>query len=125
MLIKEYTEPVEVKTPQDVYNQMRDIKNIKEYFVVFYLTTRNQIIAREIISIGILNQCLIHPREVFRGAIVRNCHSIILAHNHPSGDTSPSDEDIKVTKRLQDAGDILGIEVLDHVIVGKGYQSII
>jgi DNA repair protein RadC len=98
---------------------MQDIKDTsKEIFIVFHLDTKNQIIKREIISIGTLNSSLVHPREVFRNAIISNVDSIILAHNHPSGDATPSEEDNEITKQLVKAGDILGIRVLDHVIVG-------
>jgi DNA repair protein RadC len=89
----------------------------KECFAVFFLNTQNQIISREIISIGTLNASLIHPRECFRTAISKNCAAVIFVHNHPSGSLEPSDEDIAVTKRLKDAGKLIGIEVLDHVIV--------
>ncbi len=96
----------------------------KEHFCVFFLNTQNQIISREIISIGTLNTSLIHPRECFRTAILKNSAAVIFAHNHPSGSLEPSDEDIAVTKRLKDAGKLIGIEVLDHVIVtGESHKS--
>jgi len=125
--IKEYKKKTNMNSPHDIYKFMKDIKDIeKELFVVFYLDTKNNIIAREIISIGTLNSAIIHPREVFRNAIVRNCNSIILSHNHPSGDVEPSQEDITITKRLKEAGEVIGIKVLDHVIVGdKLFNSII
>ena len=105
---------------QDVYEQLTDIKDAnKEIFVAFYLNTKNEVIAREIISIGILNASLIHPRETFRGAILHNANSIILAHNHPSGTTDPSAEDKNVTQQLQQAGEILGIKLLDHIITTR------
>lgn len=106
--------------PEDVYHELKDIRNNKkEHFLVFYLDTRNQEIKREIISIGSLNASLVHPREVFEPAVRNIAAHILIAHNHPSGDCTPSDEDIKLTRRLTEAGKILGIEILDHIIVTK------
>lgn len=105
-------------SPKDVWERMEDIRGSKkEHFVVFYLDSRNQEIQREIISVGTLNESLVHPREVFEGAIKHNAAGIILAHNHPSGDTDPSEADIEITKKLIHAGKILDIRVIDHVIV--------
>ncbi len=114
-------------TPKDVWEAMSDIRSSKkEHFVVFYLNARNQEIEREIISVGTVNASLVHPREVFEGAIKNNATSIILAHNHPSGDTEPSQDDIEITKKLVHAGKILDIRVVDHVIVtDKEFLSII
>ncbi len=101
---------------------MADIRgNKKEHFVVFYLDTRNQQIKREIISVGTLNASLVHPREVFEPAIRYNAAHVIVAHNHPSGDPEPSQEDFTLTRRLVDAGKILGIALLDHVIMTKEF----
>ncbi|MNG08972.1 hypothetical protein D3C84_923670 [compost metagenome] len=85
-----------------------------------FLNTKNQVVARETLSIGTLNASLVHPREVFREAIKRSSASIICAHNHPSGDPAPSPEDITLTQRLREAGTLIGIEVLDHLIIGDG-----
>lgn len=107
-------------TPKDVWNELKDIRdNKKEHFVIFFLDTRNQEIKREIISIGSLNANLVHPREVFEPAVRHLAAQIILAHNHPSGDTEPSEDDLEITKRLSEAGIILGIELIDHIIVTK------
>ena len=107
-------------SPKDVWERMEDIRGSKrEHFVVFYLDSRNQEIKRNIISIGILNESLVHPREVFENAIKHNAASIIIAHNHPSGDVDPSQDDIEITKKLTNAGKILGIKIIDHVIVTK------
>lgn len=109
-----------ILSPKDVWENCQDIRNHKkEHFVVFFLDTRNQQIQREIISIGTLNANLVHPREVFEPAILHNAAQIIVCHNHPSGNPEPSDEDLAITRRLQEAGKILGIEVLDHVVVTK------
>ncbi|MCK5333958.1 MAG: DNA repair protein RadC, partial [Candidatus Aenigmarchaeota archaeon] len=83
-----------------------------------YLDTKNRIIRDEIVSVGTLNSSLVHPREIFKGAIKESANAIILVHNHPSGDPTPSEEDKEVTKRLSDAGELLSINMLDHVIVG-------
>ena len=107
-----------VLSPHDVWQQCTDIRdNKKEHFVVFFLDTRNQKICREVISVGTLNANLVHPREVFEPAIKNNAAQILVVHNHPSGDCAPSDDDLAVTKRLTDAGTLLGIEVVDHVVV--------
>ena len=107
-----------ILSPKQVFEESRDLRNNKkEHFVVFYLDTRNQEIKRETISMGTLNANLVHPREVFEPAIKNNAAQIIVAHNHPSGDAEPSADDLAITKKLAEAGKILGIEVLDHVIV--------
>jgi len=109
-----------ISTPKDAADEVTNIrKNKKENFVVLYLNARNQVIHKETISIGTLNASVVHPREVFQPAITKSAASIILAHNHPSGDTTPSDDDIELTKRIIKAGEIMGIEVLDHVIVSE------
>ncbi|NMB26871.1 MAG: DNA repair protein RadC [Tissierellia bacterium] len=96
--------------------EMRYLK--KEHFKIAILDTKNQIISIENISIGNLNASIVHPREVFNIAIKRSANSIILIHNHPSGDPTPSTEDINITHRLIEAGNIIGIKVLDHIIIG-------
>jgi len=114
-----------IMTPKDVWIELKDIRdNKKEHFVVFYLDSRNQLIKKEIVSIGTLNSNLAHPREVFEPAIKNLAGQIIISHNHPSGENQPSDEDAQLTKRLIEAGKILGIEIIDHVIVtSNGYFS--
>lgn len=109
-----------ILSPREVWDEMKEIRdNKKEHFVVFFLDVRNQIIKKEIISIGTLNTSLVHPREVFEPAIRYSAAQIIISHNHPSEDSTPSEEDILVTKKLIQAGKILDIEILDHVIVTK------
>lgn len=114
-----------ILSPREVWEQLKDLcDNKKEHFVVFFLDTQNQEIKRELISVGTLNASLVHPREVFEPAIKHLASQIILAHNHPGGSLEPSEQDQFLTKRLSDAGRILGIEILDHVIVSKrGYSS--
>lgn len=94
----------------------------KEHFWALYLDSRNSIRRIELVSLGTLNAALVHPREVFSPALTTHAAGIIVSHNHPSGDPEPSEDDIILTKRLQEAGKILGIEVLDHVIIGKEGQ---
>jgi DNA repair protein RadC len=84
------------------------------------LNTKHAVIAKKIVSIGHLNASLVHPRELFKDVIKKSSAAVILVHNHPSGDPTPSDEDIRVTKRLCEAGELLGIKVLDHIIVAGG-----
>jgi DNA repair protein RadC len=90
----------------------------REAFIVLLLDVKHRVIAEEVVSIGILDGSLIHPREVFKAAVAGSAAGIIVAHNHPSGDPKPSGQDAEVTKRLRKAGEILGIPVVDHVIVG-------
>lgn len=109
-----------INSAKDVVAQLQELRTMKkEHFVVLYLNARSQLIHKETVSIGTLNASLIHPREVFKSAIDQLAASVILAHNHPSGSAEPSEDDLEVTKRLKEAGRILGIEVLDHVIVTK------
>ncbi|WP_346885275.1 RadC family protein [Clostridium sp. UBA4395] len=116
-----------VSSPKDVSNyMMRQMKGLKkEYFKLIMLNTKNIIISVKDISIGNLNSSIVHPREVFIEAIKLSSASVILCHNHPSGDPTPSKEDILITKRLKECGTLLGIEVLDHIIIGnKAYISL-
>jgi DNA repair protein RadC len=113
------TDRVNISKPSNVVPHLGHIKNSdKEHFVVLCLNARNQINTIETVSVGTLNASLVHPREVFKAAILQNSASIILAHNHPSDDVTPSREDLELNKRMVDAGEIMGIEVLDHLIVG-------
>ena len=118
---------VKIKTAEDVFNYFVDnlSDKKKEHFYVLFLDTKNIIIDKELVSVGTLNSSLIHPREVFKGAIKASANSVILVHNHPSGDNSPSKGDEEVTKIIKNAGDLLGIKVLDHIIIGRdGYTSL-
>ena len=116
-----------VKTPEDVVGLVRGrLKGKKkEHFLALLLDTRNQLIKVAEISVGSLDGSLVHPREVFKEAISATAASVIFAHNHPSGDPTASEDDIKLTKRLAEAGEIVGIDVLDHIIIGdKNYLSL-
>lgn len=109
-----------IRHPEDaadlVMEEMRSLD--REQFRALLLNTKHQLIGREIISIGTLNSSMAHPRELFKNAIKRSAAAMILVHNHPSGDPAPSQEDIGITKRMMEAGGIIGIEILDHLIVG-------
>ncbi len=114
-----------ISSPADVDRLLRGrIANLdRENFVVVLLNTKNEVTDTSLVSVGTLSASLVHPREVFKPAIRASAASVILAHNHPSGEVEPSREDREVTKRLKESAKILGIEVLDHVIVGDGYYS--
>ena len=118
-----------VRSPKDVFDLVRaDMEFLQvEHFDVIGLSTKNHVIFKENISIGSLNASIVHPREAFKGLIRRSCAACILVHNHPSSDPLPSDEDILLTKKLVECGKLIGIEVLDHIIVGAdggGYVSL-
>jgi DNA repair protein RadC len=107
-------------TAEDIWKSCADIRDSKkEHFLAFYLDTQNRLIERQIISIGTLNASLVHPREVFEPAVALHAAGVIVVHNHPSNTPEPSQEDREVTHRLAEAGKILGIALLDHVIVTK------
>lgn len=111
-----------IRSPRDaaevVMEQLRYLQ--KEHFVCLFLNTKNHIIAQETLSMGSLNASIVHPREVFRAAIKCSSASIVCVHNHPSGDPTPSSEDILITNRLVKAGELVGIDVLDHIVIGDG-----
>ncbi|NVN89182.1 MAG: DNA repair protein RadC [Desulfuromonadales bacterium] len=100
------------------HHEFRDSR--KEYFLVLLLDGKNRIIRRVQVSEGSLNQSIVHPREVFSPAVKESAAAMILVHNHPTGDPAPSQEDIAITRRLKEAGEIMGIRVLDHIIIGDG-----
>ena len=107
-----------ISAPGDSLHYLTDIKDHpREHFVCLYLNARNQVMRKEVVSIGSLSSAIVHPREVFGLAVALPVASVILAHNHPSGDVSPSQDDLNLTRRLVQVGEILGIDVLDHVII--------
>lgn len=116
---------ISLSEPKTVANYFRSVYQgeDKEMFCTLFLDTKNRPVKMETVSLGILNQTLVHPREVFRTAIRQGAHSILLAHNHPSGDPEPSSEDLSITRRLIMAGKIIGIPVLDHVIVAESHYT--
>ncbi|TKD70415.1 RadC family protein [Pseudalkalibacillus hwajinpoensis] len=109
-----------IRSPEDGANYvMEDMRFLsQEHFVCLYLNTKNQVLHRQTVFVGSLNASIVHPREVFREAFRRSAASLICFHNHPSGDPTPSREDIEVTKRLAECGKMLGIDMLDHIIIG-------
>jgi len=113
--------PKAIRGPDDVVALVgrKLCREQREHFLVLLLNARHEVIGRETVSIGSLNASIVHPREVFRPAIIQSANSIIAVHNHPSGDAEPSEEDIAITKRLVECGELLGIQVLDHVIVAS------
>ena len=115
-------EPRYVNTPQDAALLVEDFLaySDREKVVAICLDVKNQPTAISTISMGTLNSSLVHPREVFKTAILSNAAGFILAHNHPSGDLTPSKDDMTATKRLQEVGELIGIDLLDHIIVGDG-----
>jgi len=119
LLAKEDEGEAVIREPQDAYTLTKDLQAAKkEHFVVLYLDARNKVLKKETISIGTLTASLVHPREVFQPAVGLSAASVILVHNHPSGHTEPSQDDLALTRRLVEAGKLMGIEVLDHLIVG-------
>jgi DNA repair protein RadC len=116
----QYEDRYVIRSPEDAANYvMEDMRFLtQEHFVCLYLNTKNQVLHQQTIFIGSLNASIVHPREVFKEAFRRSAASFICLHNHPSGDPSPSREDIDVTKRLNECGKLIGIELLDHLIIG-------
>ena len=113
-----------IVSPADAYRVCADIANLaQESMHVLTLTTRNGLLNRHMVSLGLLESAPVHPREVFRAAIQDGAAAVVLIHNHPSGDPTPSVEDLRVTRQLIEAGTILGIQVVDHVIVGRVQPS--
>jgi len=120
----------EIKTSAQKYNSSEEVarsefaenllKSDREKFICLHLNIKNQIISFEVVSTGSLTSSIVHPREVYKGAILSNAASVIFMHNHPSGDPEPSNDDLEITERLEKAGNILGIDVLDHIIVASG-----
>lgn len=116
----------ELRSPADVHRLLAGMRYLdREHFKVLLLDTKNRLLGIETVAVGTLNASLIHPREVFKPAIRRSAASVILAHNHPTGSPSPSPEDVEITRRFADSGRIVGIEILDHIIIGEcGFESL-
>lgn len=112
-------------TPNQVEHYLSELKTAQqECFIVIALNAKNKVIEKHLVSLGTVNSTLVHPRECFRPLIQSGASSCILAHNHPSGDSTPSSEDIKITKQLISAGTIVGIKVLDHIIIADTALSL-
>ena len=112
----------QILSPNDAYEMIKEqLEGLdREQFIVSCLNTKNEPTNITVVSVGSLNKAIVHPREVFKTAILSNAASIMVFHNHPSGDTTPSDQDIQLTHRLVEAGELLGIKLLDHLIIGDG-----
>jgi DNA repair protein RadC len=128
MYVKELTKrryrgktPPVIRGPDDVVKLVgkKLRRESREHFLVLLLNARHEVLAWETVSVGSLNASIVHPREVFKPAVLASAASIVLVHNHPSGDPEPSEEDLSITKRLVEVGELLGIGVLDHVIVAS------
>ncbi len=122
----EANDPVKkITSPADILSSVwKYTEENQEHFIIADLNGAHEVIEIRMISKGLVNRTLVHPREAYRGAIVNNATAVILIHNHPSGNTEPSIEDIEITTRIKNAGKIVGIEVLDHIIIArKGYYS--
>lgn len=115
-----FTSPLQIFQLFSFLNQ-----ETKEYFITLHLDGKNRIVCMEEVSVGSLNQSIVHPREVFKTALLSSAAAIVLMHNHPSGDPQPSREDREITRRLKECGDLLGIRILDHIIVGESYMSFV
>lgn len=121
LLEPEASEPIYIRNPLDVYNLLKIMTFYEEErCVAILLDTKNKVISQTLVSQGSLNSSILHPREVFAPAVRQKAESIILCHNHPSGDPTPSQEDISISKRLVESGKILGIDLVDSVIIGSG-----
>lgn len=122
-LIRRWVEPDDgsapvIESPRDAADQVPELRRAKkEHLVALYLNARHQLLAKETISVGTLTANLVHPREVFQPAVAASAASVLLIHNHPSGDPTPSPEDVALTARLREAGELMGIPLLDHVIL--------
>lgn len=111
-----------ISSPNDAYEMIREqLEGLdREQFMIACLNTKNEPTNISVVAVGTLNKAIVHPREVFKTAILSNAASIIAFHNHPSGETTPSQQDIQLTNRLYEAGELLGIKLLDHLIIGDG-----
>ncbi len=112
----------QILSPNDAYEMIKEqLEGLdREQFIIACLNTKNEPTNITVVSVGTLNKAIIHPREVFKTAILSNAASVMAFHNHPSGETTPSQQDIQLTKRLYEAGELLGIKLLDHLIIGDG-----
>jgi DNA repair protein RadC len=123
---REGEEGAYIQHPEDIHPYAEPLKLMsEEHFVSFHMDAKHKVIGYHVVSHGTLSSSLVHPREVFKAALLANSHSLIVAHNHPSGSLEPSEEDLQTTRQLIEAGRLLGVEVVDHIIVSsRGIQSI-
>lgn len=127
LISERHAPPYRISSPRDAYTVLKRYANARtERFLVVLLNGAHDVVSTRIITVGLLNRTIVHPREVFRPAIVENAAAMLLSHNHPSNRLDPSQEDLDITIRLQDAGELLGIPVLDHLIIGRtGFYSMV
>jgi len=123
--IPDYLDPIRRYTsPQQIFETFDYLrKESKEYFIALHLDGKNRVSCIDRISVGSLNQSIVHPREVYKTALLSSAAAVIVIHNHPSGDPTPSREDLEITRRLKEAGELLGIRLLDHIIIGDSCVS--
>ena len=120
LAVRENPTGPQLTSPDQIEKHLADMRDLaQETFVVLTFTTKNRLIARHLVSLGTLNSTLVHPREVFRPAITDGAANIVVAHNHPSGDPNPSAQDIQITRKLIEAGQLIEIGVMDHLIIGS------
>ncbi len=113
-------------SPAQVFETFRFLqRETREYFIALHLDGKNRILCIDMVSIGSLNQSIVHPRDTLKNSLLSSAAAIILIHNHPTGDPAPSSEDIAITKRLNEAAEIIGIKILDHIIIGESYMSFV
>ncbi len=120
--IVKHESKIQIRSSMDVYHELaRSLSHLEqEHFIVLYLNTKSEVITKETIFMGTINQTLIHPREIFKNAIRLAAHAILCVHNHPTGDSTPSKADVIATKKIMEAAAIMGIDVIDHLIIGRG-----
>lgn len=125
--VNHYLQPfTRYTSPEQVFDTFSFLRHeTKEYFFAIHLDGKNRICCVDEVSVGSLNQSVVHPREVFKTALLSSAAALILVHNHPTGDTTPSREDIEITRRLKETGEIIGIKLLDHIIIGDSYLSFV
>ena len=113
-------------SPEQVFDTFNFLRHeTKEYFFAIHLDGKNRICCIDEVSVGSLNQSIVHPREVYKTALLSSAAALILLHNHPTGDPIPSREDLEITRRLKEAGDLLGVKLLDHIIIGDSFLSFV
>jgi len=113
-------------SPQQIYEMFADLRQeAKEHFIALHLDGKNRISCFDRVSVGSLNQSIVVPRELFKTACISSAAALILIHNHPTGDTTPSSEDLNITRRIKEAGELMGIKLLDHIIIGESYMSFV
>ena len=119
--VPDYVATTRFTSPSQIFELFRDLEHeTKEHFLALHLDGKNRIVCFERVSVGSLNQAIVHPREVYKGAVLSSAAALLVLHNHPRGDPTPSKEDLAITTRLREAGEIVGITLLDHIIVGAG-----